>query len=256
MQAKTFLVASHVSSPFFSRLWNSSVGNIPFLRLHAPARCFFRPRLQSFWAEYTNDNKCLIERLQLGGVLKSRRVAETMEQIDRKLFVPDKTYAYADQPMPIGFNATISAPHMHCLCLELLESFLKPGMHALDVGSGTGYLTACFSIMVGKEGRAVGVEHIPELVEKCIDSVKVSMAAPILEAGRLSFHVGGLCSGHYAHNLCCIVYVAFCCITFSVSQHAMVLHQMVDLVGQMKLRMMQFMLEQQHQRFRMLFWSN
>lgn len=36
---------------------------------------------------------------------------------------------------------------------------------ALDVGSGSGYLTVCMAEMVGAEGRAVGVEHIPELVE-------------------------------------------------------------------------------------------
>ncbi|KAL2346976.1 hypothetical protein Fmac_000976 [Flemingia macrophylla] len=64
--------------------------------------------------------------------------------------------------MAIGYNATISAPRMHAMCLQLLEENLKPGMHALDVGSGTGYLTACFAMMVGPRGRAVGVEHIPE----------------------------------------------------------------------------------------------
>lgn len=38
--------------------------------------------------------------------------------------------------MTIGYNATISAPHMHAACLELLEKNLQPGMRALDVGSG------------------------------------------------------------------------------------------------------------------------
>lgn len=36
-----------------------------------------------------------------------------------------------DIPLPIGFGQTISAPHMHATCLELLESRLKPGA-ALD----------------------------------------------------------------------------------------------------------------------------
>ncbi|KAH7373569.1 hypothetical protein KP509_17G063100 [Ceratopteris richardii] len=113
-----------------------------------------------------------------------------MEQIDRALFVKEKKYAYMDHPSPIGFNATISAPHMHALCLELLQNHLKPGIHALDVGSGTGYLTACFAIMTGPEARVVGVEHIPELVEGSIENVKASKAAPMLESGRLSLHVG------------------------------------------------------------------
>ena len=76
-----------------------------------------------------------------------------------------------DSPMSIGYNATISAPHMHAMCLQLLEKNLQPGMHALDVGSGTGYLTACFGMMVRPEGRAVGVEHIPELVSSSIENI-------------------------------------------------------------------------------------
>ncbi len=33
--------------------------------------------------------------------------------------------------------------------MELLKDNLRPGMKALDVGSGSGYLTACFALMVG-----------------------------------------------------------------------------------------------------------
>ncbi|GFQ00486.1 protein-l-isoaspartate o-methyltransferase 1 [Phtheirospermum japonicum] len=113
-----------------------------------------------------------------------------METIDRALFVPEGTPPYDDSPMQIGYNATISAPHMHAMCLELLEDHLKPGMHALDVGSGTGYLTACFVVMVGPQGRAVGVEHIPELVESSIKNIQKSAAAPLLKEGSFSVHVG------------------------------------------------------------------
>ncbi len=44
--------------------------------------------------------------------------------------------------MPIGNEQTISAPHMHAACLDLLAEELRPGARALDVGSGSGYLTA------------------------------------------------------------------------------------------------------------------
>lgn len=71
------------------------------------------------------------------GVIKSEKVVEVMQNIDRALFVPEGTPPYIDSPMSIGYNVTISAPHMHAMCLELLEDKLQPGMHALDVGSGT-----------------------------------------------------------------------------------------------------------------------
>ncbi|KAH1246141.1 CENP-B 2 [Glycine max] len=82
-----------------------------------------------------SNNKALVERLQRYGVITSSKEAEVMETVDKALFVPDGAAPYDDSPMAIGYNATISAPHM-------LEENLQPGMHALDVGYGTGYLTA------------------------------------------------------------------------------------------------------------------
>lgn len=91
-----------------------------------------------------NKNKAMVENLQQYGVIGSKKVAEVMETIDRAVFVPDGTSAYVDTPMQIGYNATISAPHMHAMCLQLLEENLQPGMHALDVGSGT---SCCFNCL-------------------------------------------------------------------------------------------------------------
>ncbi|KAJ0047862.1 hypothetical protein Pint_15591 [Pistacia integerrima] len=146
---------------------------------------------ERFWSgSNINKNKEMVEHLRHYGVITSKKTAEVMETIDRALFVPDGTPPYVDSPMAIGYNATISAPHMHAMCLQLLEENLKPGMHALDVGSGTGYLTACFAVMVGPQGRAVGVEHIPELVNSSIKNIEKSAAAPLLKAGSLAVHVG------------------------------------------------------------------
>lgn len=58
--------------------------------------------------------------------------------------------------------------------------------------AGTGYLTACFALMVGPEGRTVGVEHIPELVSSSLENIQKSAAAPLLKDGSLSVHAGGM----------------------------------------------------------------
>ncbi|XP_017699923.2 protein-L-isoaspartate O-methyltransferase-like isoform X1 [Phoenix dactylifera] len=153
-------------------------------------RLLFNRFFGHFWTSGPSDkNKAMVEYLQQYGIIKSKKVAEVMEAIDRGLFVPAGNPPYVDSPMQIGYNATISAPHMHATCLELLKEHLQPGMHALDVGSGTGYLTACFAMMVGPEGRAVGVEHIPELVTSSIENIKKSAAASLLKEGSLSVHV-------------------------------------------------------------------
>lgn len=53
--------------------------------------------------------------------------------------------------------------------MEYLRDQLKPGAHVLDVGSGSGYLTACFYRYIMAKGnnpntRVVGIEHQSSLV--------------------------------------------------------------------------------------------
>jgi len=49
-----------------------------------------------------------------------------------------------------------------------------------------------FDLMVGTLGRAVGVEHISELVSFLIENIQKSAAATQLKDGSLSVHVGGM----------------------------------------------------------------
>lgn len=96
-------------------------------------------------------------------------VARTMEATDRKHYCP--LNSYVDAPQSIGYEVTISAPHMHAFALELLENHIIPGNRVLDVGSGSGYLTACFARAVGPTGLVVGVEHQPALVKLGRDNI-------------------------------------------------------------------------------------
>ncbi|XP_067847256.1 l-isoaspartyl protein carboxyl methyltransferase, like isoform X3 [Heptranchias perlo] len=88
-----------------------------------------------------------------------------------------------------SYQATISAPHMHAHALECLKDHLYEGARALDVGSGSGYLSACFARMVGPTGTVVGIDHIPELVEQSIANVQSDQSL-LLSSGRLTLIVG------------------------------------------------------------------
>lgn len=55
--------------------------------------------------------------------------------------------------------------------MEYLKDYLKPGNRVLDVGSGSGYLTACFWRFINSKGnnaetKVVGIEHQSALVKK------------------------------------------------------------------------------------------
>jgi len=119
-----------------------------------------------------SNNKDLIDQLKEFGIIKSAAVEEAMRKTDRGFYVHDKSEAYLDNPLSIGWNATISAPHMHAHCLELLKDHLKPGAKVLDVGSGSGYLSACMARMVGTEGKIVGIDVIEPLVAWSIENCK------------------------------------------------------------------------------------
>ncbi|KAG0364223.1 hypothetical protein BGZ54_007735 [Gamsiella multidivaricata] len=108
---------------------------------------------------------------------------------DAKIIQTDsvKRAMLADRPQTLGYNSTISAPHMHATALEGLAPFLFPGAKVLDVGSGSGYLTVCMAEMVGPEGKAVGVEHIPELVDLAKQNTAKNHKE-YLDQGRVVYH--------------------------------------------------------------------
>lgn len=139
------------------------------------------------WISSGKTQTELIGRLRDHGVIRSDRVFDAMLATDRGIY--SKDYPYADSPQSIGYRATISAPHMHAHALEVLSDKLTEGASALDVGSGSGYLTACFARMVGPSGKVVGIEHIDELVQTSVRNVQAD-DPQLLSSGRVTLVAG------------------------------------------------------------------
>ena len=116
-----------------------------------------------------NSMKELCDHLLRDGYLETPHIYQALLSVDRKDFAPYSPYE--DSPKPINYNVTISAPHMHAYCLELLKDHLKPGAKALDVGFGSGYLTVAMSKAMNDSGTAVGIEHIKELCEFATENI-------------------------------------------------------------------------------------
>jgi len=123
----------------------------------------------------------LVDHLVSSRTIKSPVVEKVFRRIDRKLFCPadlPASYAYQDSPAGIGCNQTISAPHMHATCMELCKEYIEKGgdeKRVLDVGSGSGYLTATFAALLvelGKTGKVYGVEKYPELAKQSVKNIQ------------------------------------------------------------------------------------
>ncbi|EPY14991.1 hypothetical protein STCU_12394 [Strigomonas culicis] len=91
------------------------------------------------WTCSASTNEKLVLALQREMLVKSDSVLRAMLAIDRGLFLPPEVlpYAYEDRPLPIGYNVTISAPHMHAMMLELMAPYVKP--------KAAGRLCACWT---------------------------------------------------------------------------------------------------------------
>ncbi len=121
-------------------------------------------------------------------VLKSERTADAFDAIDRADFVEEDylSEAYEDYALPLGYEQTISEPTTVAFMLELLDP--QAGDMVLDVGSGSGYTTALMAEIVGTEGKVIGSEIIPELVEKSrANLLKYDFPHVIIEEGNRNF---------------------------------------------------------------------
>jgi protein-L-isoaspartate(D-aspartate) O-methyltransferase len=75
------------------------------------------------------------------------RVLGAMRDVPRHEFVGEwlRQDAYEDHPLPIGANQTISQPYIVAIMLQHLE--LQPADRILEIGTGSGYVTALLSIL-------------------------------------------------------------------------------------------------------------
>jgi protein-L-isoaspartate(D-aspartate) O-methyltransferase len=100
-------------------------------------------------------------QIQARGI-RNEAVLEAMTRVPRHRFVPEKyrDRAYADTPLGIGCDQTISQPYMVALMTETLA--LTGSEKVLEVGTGSGYQTA---ILAELAEFVYSIERIGSLAE-------------------------------------------------------------------------------------------
>jgi len=86
------------------------------------------------------------QQIRTWEVLDSR-VLDAMSTVPREAFVPPpyRELAFADAPIPIGSGQSMLAPKLQGRILQALG--VNPTDSVLEIGSGTGYLSACLSLL-------------------------------------------------------------------------------------------------------------
>lgn len=115
------------------------------------------------------EKQQLLQRLKTMGF--SKKIISAFSNVKREDFVPEEFegQAYEDTALPIGHGQTISQPYTIAVMLSELD--LKSGQNVLEVGSGSGYVLALISEIIGKKGRVFGLEVVKDLAKKSKESL-------------------------------------------------------------------------------------
>ncbi len=112
--------------------------------------------------DWSLEREKMVNEQLVGRGIRNKKVLTAMRQIPRHLFVPSRweAMAYADRPLPIDMQQTISQPYIVALMTESLE--LDPNDKVLEIGTGSGYQTAVLAELCHGVHT---LELLPELME-------------------------------------------------------------------------------------------
>ncbi|WP_457317941.1 protein-L-isoaspartate O-methyltransferase family protein [Stenotrophomonas sp. P5_B8] len=110
--------------------------------------------------DYSHARELMVEQQIRPWDVLEIRVLDVLARLPREAFVAEshKALAYADIELPLGFGQKMMKPVIEGRTLQALD--LQPGEEVLEIGTGSGYLSAC----MGELAREVlSLEIQPEL---------------------------------------------------------------------------------------------
>lgn len=112
--------------------------------------------------DFTKARDLMVEQQIRPWDVLDPRVLAVLAELPREDFVPTahRALAYADLPLPLGHDEEMMKPVVEGRTLQALE--LAPGDDVLEIGTGSGFLTAC----LGRLAReVVSIERHADLAD-------------------------------------------------------------------------------------------
>ncbi len=125
----------------------------------------------------------MLERDLRGRGMRDPGVLKAMEAIPREEFLSDtyRSQAYADRPLPIGLDQTISQPYIVALMTQELR--LNPDCEVLEIGTGSGYQTAILSRLAKKVYTIERLGPLSESAQAVLRRLGISNVEFLVEDG-------------------------------------------------------------------------
>jgi protein-L-isoaspartate(D-aspartate) O-methyltransferase len=113
--------------------------------------------------QYAAMRKEMINNQIISRGIRNPLTLKAMQKVPRHLFVPAayRTRAYEDNPLPIGYDQTISQPFIVAYMTELSKP--AKSKKVLEIGTGSGYQAAVLAEIVDK---VYTIEIIPQLAKE------------------------------------------------------------------------------------------
>jgi len=110
--------------------------------------------------DYARARELMVEQQVRPWDVLDMAVLDTIGRLPREAFVPEaqRALAYADLELPLGHGASMMKPVVEGRMLQALQ--LQPGDSVLEVGTGSGYVSACLGALARE---VVSLELVPEL---------------------------------------------------------------------------------------------
>jgi len=103
-----------------------------------------------------------------------RKVLDIITNTPREAFVPEaqQSLAFVDMALPLGHGEYMMEPKLEARLLQSME--IKPDDKALEIGTGSGYLTACLAGLAAKVHSVEIHEDFSELAAKRLAALKLN----------------------------------------------------------------------------------